>query len=205
MFILTILLFIPQHKSYKVISIKTPCEIELDNEKFILNGFTCFDPNFTSKNKELANVFNISEEEAFILGNLSKYWVENLIKGRKVKIKNDDITFNNFSYSKKFEHSGFAIQNNKLVIIDFDRHDYGDPYQEFNRIVWCAQAAPTFAKGIVDGYFDNLIPLDFWKLLALYICVNNVSSIPWAIPYGEKEVNVMIEQTKDILLWYNNY
>lgn len=122
------------------------------------------------------------------------------IQNNRYLLKNRPVVFQHGDY-----HIGnMMIQNNKLVIIDFDRYDYGDPFQEFNRIVWCAQAAPTFAKGIVDGYFDNLVPLEFWKLLALYICVNNVSSIPWAIPYGEQEVNVMIKQTKDILLWYNN-
>jgi len=31
-----------------------------------------------------------------------------------------------------------------------------------------------------------------------------ISSIPWAIPFGESEVNTMINQAKDVLGWYNN-
>ena len=61
-------------------------------------------------------------------------------------------------------------------------------WEEFNRIVWCAQAAPAFASGMVDGYFDGDVPMEFWKLLALYICSNTLSSLPWAIPFGEGEV-----------------
>lgn len=30
------------------------------------------------------------------------------------------------------------IENGKIVIIDFDRYDFGDPWEEFNRIVWTA-------------------------------------------------------------------
>lgn len=43
----------------------------------------------------------------------------------------------------------------KLHIIDFDRCDFGDPWEEFNRIVWCAQKSPLFASGMVNGYFDG--------------------------------------------------
>lgn len=108
-----------------------------------------------------------------------------------------------------FQHGDYhignmMIENNNIVIIDFDRYDFGDPWEEFNRIVWCVQASPIFATGIVNGYFDNEVPLEFWKLLALYISSNMLSSIQWAIPYGESEVNNMIHQAKDVLSWYNN-
>lgn len=96
------------------------------------------------------------------------------------------------------------IEKNKIVIIDFDRFDFGDPWEEFNRIVWCAQASPIFASGIINGYFDNEVPLEFWKLLALYISSNMLSSIPWAISFGENEVQTMLNQAKDVLSWYNN-
>ncbi|MCH5198503.1 MAG: GNAT family N-acetyltransferase [Oscillospiraceae bacterium] len=111
---------------------------------------------------------------------------------------------------QSFQHGDYHIgnmmidKNGELNIIDFDRYDFGDPWEEFNRIVWCAQVAPPFASGIVDGYFENSVPLEFWKLLALYICSNTLSSVPWAIPFGEKEVKTMLNQAKDVLAWYNN-
>jgi len=91
-----------------------------------------------------------------------------------------------------------------LTIIDFDRDDYGDPWEEFNRIVWCAQEAPAFAHGMVDGYFNGRVPMAFWQLLLLYICSNTLSSLPWAIPFGESEIQVMRRQQADILNWYDN-
>ena len=94
-------------------------------------------------------------------------------------------------------------RNGVLTIIDFDRDDFGDPWEEFNHIVWCAQAAPSFASGMVDGYFDGNVPLDFWKLLALYICSNTLSSLPWAIPFGDKEIQVMRQQAAQVLQWYD--
>jgi aminoglycoside phosphotransferase (APT) family kinase protein len=92
----------------------------------------------------------------------------------------------------------------KLYIIDFNRSDFGDPWEEFNRIVWCAQAMPRFASGMVNGYFDDNVPMEFWELLALYISSIALSSLPWAIPFGQKEIDVMINQAKDILTWYDN-
>ncbi len=95
-------------------------------------------------------------------------------------------------------------KSGKLFIIDFNRNDFGDPWEEFNRIVWCAQAAPRFAAGMVDGYFGGDVPQEFWELLALYISSNTLSSLPWAIPFGDGEVATMTNQAADVLSWYDN-
>lgn len=110
---------------------------------------------------------------------------------------------------QSFQHGDYhignmMIENDKIVIIDFDRYDFGDPWEEFNRIVWCAQSSPIFASGIINGYFDNEVPLGFWRLLALYISSNMLSSIPWSMSFGESEVKIMLNQAKDVLSWYNN-
>lgn len=109
-----------------------------------------------------------------------------------------------------YQHGDYHIGNmmigndGVLYIIDFDRDDFGDPWEEFNRIVWCAQKAPAFARGMVDGYFDGKVPQDFWKLLALYISGNTLSSLYWAIPFGQDEVNTMRTQAAQVLCWYDN-
>lgn len=110
---------------------------------------------------------------------------------------------------QSYQHGDYHIGNmmidkdGVLTIIDFDRDDYGDPWEEFNRIVWCAQTAPAFASGMVDGYFGGEVPMEFWKLLALYICSNTLSSLPWAIPFGEGEIQVMRKQAEQVLQWYD--
>ena len=46
-----------------------------------------------------------------------------------------------------FQHGDYHIGNmminksNELVVIDFDRDDYGDPWEEFNRLVWSIQVS----------------------------------------------------------------
>ena len=72
-----------------------------------------------------------------------------------------------------FQHGDYHIGNfmigedRKIYVIDFDRFDVGDPWEEFNRIVWSAQVSPSFASGMIDGYFDHKVPDLFWKLLAI--------------------------------------
>ena len=130
-----------------------------------------------------------------------------------IKLDGDNriITFineNRFLLNKRpqtYQHGDYHIgnimyENNNIVIIDFNRNDYGDPWEEFNRISWCVDKSIFFASGMIDGYFDNNPTLKFWKLLALYQGSNVLSSIPWAIPFGEKEVDVMLFQAEKFLL-----
>lgn len=110
---------------------------------------------------------------------------------------------------QSYQHGDYHIGNmmidrdGVLTVIDFDREDFGDPWEEFNRIVWCAQAAPVFATGMVDGYFGGAVPMAFWQLLALYICSNTLGSLPWAIPFGEQEIETMRNQAAQVLGWYD--
>lgn len=108
-----------------------------------------------------------------------------------------------------YQHGDFHIGNMmldkelKLTIIDFDRDDYGDPWEEFNRIVWSAQKTPIFSTGMINGYFNNEVPINFWQLLALYISCNTLSSLPWAIRFGQSQIDIMKLQANDILKWYD--
>lgn len=105
-----------------------------------------------------------------------------------------------------FQHGDYhignmMIQQGNLVIIDFDRFDFGDPWEEFNRIVWCAQASPAFAAGRLDGYFGGMPPAEFFRLLAFYIAVNTLSSVCWAAS-DVSETGTMLNQARDVLSWY---
>lgn len=94
------------------------------------------------------------------------------------------------------------LEDGALVVIDFDRFDYGDPWEEFNRITWSADASPFFATGLVNGYFDGNVPEGFWRLLALYVSGNTLGSVGWAIPFGQEEVNVQLRMAQEVLGWY---
>ncbi|KKK35916.1 hypothetical protein WN59_00895 [Salinicoccus sediminis] len=96
-------------------------------------------------------------------------------------------------------------ENNQLHIIDFNRHNHGDPWQEFNRITWCVKASHEFASGRINGYFDNQVPENFWKLLLLYISTNTLSSLPWAVPFGDEEIRTMRNGYEELLNAYDGF
>ena len=92
-----------------------------------------------------------------------------------------------------------------LVVIDFDRDDSGDPWYEFNRIIWDGRAAPEYARGMVDGYFDGEeIPDLFWHLMRLYLSQNMISSVVWARNLGDEDLQIAIENAQLVLDWYDD-
>lgn len=111
---------------------------------------------------------------------------------------------------QSFQHGDFHCGNiiidgeGKPCIIDFNRIDYGDPWEEFNRIMWCAKKSIHFAAGRIDGYFEGSVPDEFWDLLLLYMSSSVLASIPWSIPFGQKEVDMAVEMAKEVLLWYDD-
>lgn len=135
-----------------------------------------------------------------------------------IKLEGDDKIINYiennrcllFGRPQCYQHGDYHVGNmiissdNALSIIDFNRPDYGDPWEEFNRIVWSAAVSPHFATGQLDGYFGGRPPIEFFRLLAFYISSNTLSSIYWAIPFGEKEITTMKNQARDVLSWFDN-
>ena len=81
-------------------------------------------------------------------------------------------------------HTGnLLIHDKKVWVIDWHTIDFdniGDPWYEFNRI---ATEHPAFAGGQIDGYFENQVPEEFWKLFALYLAASAITSIVWAKYY----------------------
>lgn len=134
-------------------------------------------------------------------------------------LENDDKIINYLEKNRELlkdrpqclQHGDYHIGNmvitegNKLGIIDFNRFDYGDPWEEFNRIVWSAEVSSEFASGCINGYFDNSVPDMFFKLMLLYISSNQISTVAWAKHFGEKEIEVAINQTRKVVEWYDYY
>lgn len=108
-----------------------------------------------------------------------------------------------------FHHGDYHVGNmvisdsRELSIIDFNRHDFGDPWEEFNRIAFSASASPHFATGQLNGYFNGRPPEKFFKLMTFYISSNMLSAFPWAMKFGEEELDVMKKQAKEVLGWFD--
>lgn len=118
-----------------------------------------------------------------------------LLEGRPISYHHGDFHTGNFLLGV----------DGKLKIIDFDRHDIGDPWEEFNRLIFTADLSPAFARGQVDAYFDGAIPEEFWRLLALYLTVNSLGALSWAERVDPEQIPLMKNQAAKISEWYADF
>ncbi|OPJ62871.1 aminoglycoside phosphotransferase family protein [Clostridium oryzae] len=104
-------------------------------------------------------------------------------------------------------HVGNLVINESLHIgvIDFNRYDYGDPWEEYKRTAFSLSISEPFVIGQIHGYFSNDVPEVFFRLLALYQASNSLSSVPWAIKFGRKEVDVMLRNITKMLEYYDYF
>ncbi|QOR35320.1 phosphotransferase [Clostridium sp. 'deep sea'] len=104
-------------------------------------------------------------------------------------------------------HVGNMIINEKeqLGIIDFNRQDIGDPWEDFNRMPFSVRTSQAFSVGMLNGYFNNSVPIEFFSLFCLYLVNNAISSIPWSIPFGKKEVAVAFRNIEAIYSSYQGF
>jgi aminoglycoside phosphotransferase (APT) family kinase protein len=125
-----------------------------------------------------------------------KYILDNryLLNSRKQSIQHGDYHVGNL-----------LVNNNKIGVIDFNRYGFGDPWEEFNRISFSHSVSVPFSIGQIEGYFEGNVPNDFFKLLALYMGANALGSIAWAIPFREKEVNVMLTNSNNMMEYFKNF
>jgi len=103
-------------------------------------------------------------------------------------------------------HLGNLIQSKsgQLFVIDWhtvDFENYGDPWYEFNRI---GMEYPYFASGQIDGYFDNHVPEDFWKLLAYYLSASAITSIVWSKYFAPDRLSSILELNQNVLKWFDH-
>lgn len=105
-----------------------------------------------------------------------------------------------------FHTGNFLLgEDRHLKILDFDRHDIGDPWEEFNRIIFTASLSSAFACGQIDSYFEENIPKEFWPLLALYLTVNSLGALSWAEREDPAQIPLMKEQADLLGHWFGDY
>ncbi len=78
-----------------------------------------------------------------------------------------------------FHPSNLIFQEHKIIgVIDFSRFDWGDPWEEFFKLPKYTCAISThFAWGQVMGYFDGIIPEDFWMKYHLFVALNQHATL----------------------------
>ena len=148
-----------------------------------------------------------------------------------VKIENDEAIVNYiknnidsiWSVSPTLCHCDFHpgnliyMPNKEIGVIDFNRWEITDPYEEFYKLSsFGVEASIPYCVGQIESYFDGDIPIGFWKALKVYAAWAALYSIAWASKFGEEEISKMIGRatrmindydglTLDIPKWFSSY
>lgn len=105
-------------------------------------------------------------------------------------------------------HPGNLIytNNGSIGVIDFNRWEIGDPYEEFYKLEsFGIENSIPYCIGQIDAYFDDKIPEDFWITLAVYVAHASLYSIKWAEKFGKKEINGMVARCRKAFDDYDNF
>ena len=136
---------------------------------------------------------------------LSKY------ESSKVRIANDETAI---AYVREnihriwkekpvYQHGDFHpgnlvyMKNGEIGVIDFNRWEVGDPYEEFYKLEsFGREISIPYCIGQIDSYFNDTVPEEFWNVLAVYVAHASLYSIKWAEKYGQSDVDGMVARCK---------
>lgn len=115
-----------------------------------------------------------------------------------------------------FHPGNLIFSSGGIGVIDFNRWEIGDPYEEFYKLEsFGREVSVPYAKGQIDAYFEGDIPDAFWKALAVYSAHASLYSIKWAERFGQPEIDGMVRRyhaamedfegfTRTVPLWYRS-
>ena len=105
-------------------------------------------------------------------------------------------------------HPGNLIlmSNGSIGVIDFNRWEIGDPYEEFYKLEsFGIESSIPYCIGQIDAYFNDDIPKEFWITLAVYVAHASLYSIKWAEKFGQDEIDGMVKRCRRAFVDYNDF
>lgn len=110
---------------------------------------------------------------------------------------------------KTYQHGDYHVGNlmtdrsGAIQVIDFDRYEFGDPWEEFVRIIFDVEASVDFACGKIDGYFDCRVPEEFWELLMFYLASNEIAAPAWGLQFTDGTGEKMVRMAEEVYDWFD--
>ena len=105
-------------------------------------------------------------------------------------------------------HPGNLIwrPDGNLGVIDFNRWEVGDPYEEFYKLEsFGREVSVPYCVGQIDAYFGDAAPGDFWAALAVYVAHAALFSIQWAERFGPADVAGMVRRYRTAMADYDGF
>ncbi len=93
-----------------------------------------------------------------------------------------------------------------LGVIDFNRWEVGDPYEEFYKLEsFGVECSVPYCVGQIDAYFDDDVPEEFWQTLAVYVAHAALHSIKWAEKFGQRDIDGMAARYRRAMDSYDGF
>lgn len=105
-------------------------------------------------------------------------------------------------------HPGNLIymEDGSIGVIDFNRWEVGDPYEEFYKLEsFARELSIPYCIGQMEAYFNYEIPEKFWRILAVYVAHASLYSIKWAEKFGQKDIDRMTARCLQAFEDYDNF
>jgi len=95
----------------------------------------------------------------------------------------------------------------RLFVIDFNRWDIADPYEDFSRMIsFGRRLSIPFCIGQLRGYFGVNGPSEHdFRLFLWYVSMDLAFGLLWARDFGSSEIEVHEQLKKQILGDFNHY
>jgi len=104
-----------------------------------------------------------------------------------------------------FHLGNMVIHKGHLGIIDFDKMEYQDSMDDFKPFCWNTRISPSFQSGLIDGYFHDQIPENFFFKLSIYAAESLISHYPWALNIGQEEAELAKKIYHEVLVYYDDF
>ncbi len=157
-------------------------------------------PEQTKKEKKLWQLKNyeesavrIADDETaiqYVKDNIDKIWLENPV------------------YQHGDFHPGNLIltPQKTLGVIDFNRWEVGDPYEEFYKLEsFGIEVSVPYCVGQLEAYFNEEIPAAFWETMAVYVAHASLFSIKWAEKFGQDDIDGMVRRCRVAMEHYDGF
>lgn len=105
-------------------------------------------------------------------------------------------------------HPGNLIftSDKTLGVIDFNRWEVGDPYEEFYKLEsFGVEVSVPYCIGQIDAYFSDKVPMQFWETLAVYVAHASLYSIKWAEKFGQEDIDGMVRRCQAAMEHYDGF
>lgn len=91
-------------------------------------------------------------------------------------------------------------------VIDFNSFnlDHGDPWWEFDALDWGAEPPAYFYTGMINAYFANSVPDDFFRMLSYYLAYDAFAALCDTFTGEQGEAEDGVRHLNNVLRWHNN-